>query len=117
MMSKDEFKENLEADLDYEESQGSSGQFSSAEERDEIKEVQKMSRKDNLLVQGWRIATTVVLLVTAFIVAYTTYRFLKTEEQQSFEDAVSSVLTVSSVIWCFPLVNYLNAAHVKQYPL
>lgn len=66
-----------------------SGQLeSTAEERDEKKEIHKMSAKDTFRVQLWRGAVTVVLLITALAVTLTTYKFLKAEEKNSFEVAV-----------------------------
>jgi hypothetical protein len=63
-------------------------EFSSLEERDEVKEVYKLSAKDTLRVQIWRLAATSVLLLTATAVTYATYRFLKEAEKKSFETAV-----------------------------
>ena len=57
--------------------------------RDAKKEVYKMSAKDTFRVQLWRFAVTVVLLLTAFTVTWTTYKLLKEEEQSNFEVAVS----------------------------
>ena len=62
---------------------------SSEEERDEVKEVQKMSQQDTNKVNLWRLAATLVLIAVACAVTYTTYRFLKLEEQSNFETAVS----------------------------
>lgn len=61
----------------------------SEEERDEVLEVKKMSQAETRRVQLWRLATTLVLLLTAFAVTFTTYRFLKNDEKESFETAVS----------------------------
>ncbi|CAB9501720.1 Receptor-type guanylate cyclase gcy [Seminavis robusta] len=55
--------------------------------RDEIKEVQKMAKKDTRSVQLWRLVATAALLVTAFVVTYTTYTLLKREEKNNFETA------------------------------
>ena len=62
---------------------------SSRNSRDEKKEVYKMSAKDTFRVQLWRAAVTLVLLLTAFAVTWTTYRLLKDEEESNFEVAVS----------------------------
>ncbi|CAB9515789.1 Receptor-type guanylate cyclase gcy [Seminavis robusta] len=59
----------------------------SEDERDEKKEVYKMSAKDTRRVQLWRFVVTVALLVTALVVTLTTYRFLKDEETSNFEVA------------------------------
>ena len=58
-------------------------------ERNEIKEILKMSKKDTRSVQVWRIVATCALLVTAFIVTCTSYLLLKQEEKNNFETAVS----------------------------
>ena len=60
-----------------------------ADERDEVKEVKKSSLKDTRRVNVLRLATTFVLLLTALLVTLTTYRFLKNEETNNFETAVS----------------------------
>jgi hypothetical protein len=61
----------------------------SPEERDEVKEVQKITQKDTNKVNLWRLATTVALLMTAFVVTFTTYKYLKAEETSNFKVAVS----------------------------
>ncbi|CAB9505738.1 Guanylate cyclase [Seminavis robusta] len=58
-----------------------------SEERDEKKEVYKMSAKDTRHVRLWRFVATLALLVTALVVTLTTYRFLKAEETSNFEVA------------------------------
>ena len=65
--------------------------YSGAEptERDEKKEVYKMSAKDTRRVQLMRLAVTLALLLTALGVTLTTYKFLKEEENNNFETAVS----------------------------
>lgn len=60
-------------------------------ERDEKKEVYKMSAKDTSRVRRWRGAMTLVLLLTALGVTLTTYKLLKDEERNNFEVAVSPV--------------------------
>ncbi|CAB9505736.1 Receptor-type guanylate cyclase gcy [Seminavis robusta] len=58
-----------------------------SEERDEKKEVYKMSAKDTRRVRLWRFVVTAALLITALVVTLTTYRFLKNEETSNFEVA------------------------------
>ena len=58
------------------------------EEKDEMKEVMRMAQDDTNRVNRWRIMATLVLLITAFCVTYTTYRLLKIEEHNNFETAV-----------------------------
>ena len=60
-------------------------------ERDEKKEVYKMSAKDTFRVRLWRAAMTVVLLLTALGVTLTTYKLLKDEERNNFEVAVRNI--------------------------
>jgi hypothetical protein len=60
------------------------------EEMDEIREVKRMAQEDTNRVNRWRITVTVVLLITAFCVTYTTYRLLKKDEKDNFETAVST---------------------------
>ncbi|CAB9501451.1 Receptor-type guanylate cyclase gcy [Seminavis robusta] len=88
MTAKDKKEQHASYVADYDESASSSDDmFSSREERDEVKEVLKMSEKDTRRVQLWRLAATFALLLTAFAVTYTTYRFLKREETNNFETA------------------------------
>ena len=61
---------------------------STSSSKREKQEVYKMSAKDTFRVQLWRVAVTVVLLLTAFAVTYTTYLLLKQEEKSNFEVAV-----------------------------
>ena len=66
-------------------------------ERDEKKEVYKMSAKDTLRVRLWRAAMTLVLLLTALSVTLTTHKLLKAQERSNFEVAVS-YFPLSSVV-------------------
>ena len=59
------------------------------EERDEIKEVRKLAENDTLRVRMWRFAVTGALLVTGTAVTWKTYDFLKLEQYNNFEVAVS----------------------------
>lgn len=58
--------------------------------RDEVKEVKKMTSKDNKSVNVSRLLATCALLVTAVCVTSATYLLLKDEERNNFETAVSS---------------------------
>lgn len=69
----------------------------SEEERDEVEEVLKMSRKDTVKVQLSRFAATFALLLTALAVTFTTYKFLKKEETDNFVNAVSILLPVDAL--------------------
>ena len=59
------------------------------DERDEIAEVHKFSRKDTNRIRLWRLVIAMVLLVTALTVTLTTYKILKSEQDESFDTAVS----------------------------
>ena len=65
---------------------------SAEEERDEVKEVQNMSRKDTRRIRAWRFVATGILLLTALAVTLTTFKFLDREEVSDFETAVSNLL-------------------------
>ncbi|CAB9524809.1 Receptor-type guanylate cyclase gcy [Seminavis robusta] len=68
--------------------------------RDEVKEIEKSSQVDTANVRLWRLATTGALLLTAFLVTYATYRFLKNEERNNFETAFeqfSRTIAVSAI--------------------
>jgi hypothetical protein len=60
-------------------------------DRDELKEVRKMSSKDTFRVRMWRYVVTVVLMMTAFAVTFATYTFLQNQEVENFETAVRNM--------------------------
>lgn len=60
-----------------------------SQERDEVREVQKLASKDTSRINLWRYVVTLVLLATAAAVTLTTYLFLKEEENSNFVEAVS----------------------------
>ena len=66
-----------------------SGGVDSLSERDEIKEVREYNKEDNRNVQLWKIALMTLLAAFGVAITYTTYTFLKQEERDSFEVAVS----------------------------
>ena len=68
-------------------SEEETGSLSSS--RDEVKQIRDMSKKDTFRVKTWRLAVTVLLLVTAVAVTATTYHLLNQEEYKNFEIAVS----------------------------
>jgi len=68
----------------------------STEERDEVKEVMKMSQKDTRRVIFWRFVVTFMLLLTALAVTGTTYKFLADEQGEDMEAAVSKVASCLS---------------------
>jgi hypothetical protein len=57
-------------------------------DRDEVKEVRKLSYKDTTRIRLWRLVVTVVLLLTACAVTFTTYTFLQQQEHENFVTAV-----------------------------
>jgi hypothetical protein len=63
---------------------GSSG------DRDEIKEILKLSQKETFRILLWRVVVTGVLAATAFAVTFATYRLLVQEQNESFKLAVSN---------------------------
>ena len=67
-------------------------QDGSDEERDEVREVQNMSRSDTRRIRAWRFVATGVLLVTAVAVTVTTFKFLDREEVSDFETAMGIAL-------------------------
>jgi hypothetical protein len=81
----------VEDDDDH--STGSSSFTQEESERDEVREVQKMSQKDTSRVRMWRFVATGVLALTAVAVTLTTYRFLIEEQRHNFDTAVSETST------------------------
>ena len=59
-----------------------------ANRRDEVGEVRKMSSKDTTRLRLWRIVVTGVLLLTALAVTFTTYTLLQQQEDENFHTAV-----------------------------
>jgi uncharacterized membrane protein YcjF (UPF0283 family) len=60
--------------------------------RDEVGEVRKMSSKDTNRLRLWRIIVTIVILLTAFAVTFTTYTLLEQQEDANFQTAVCSII-------------------------
>ena len=90
----------------------STGQTSSSgDERDEVKEIEIMSKLETFRVNLGRYAVILILLITTVAVTMTTYYFLNLKEYGNFEIAVSSILynpakkktqkTCFANIWCF----------------
>lgn len=70
---------------------GSSSDLTNEEkDRDEVKEIEKYLEKETGRVILMRWATTLAILATAMVVTFTTYRLLKNEQVNNFEEAVSS---------------------------
>jgi hypothetical protein len=73
---------------------GSSNEFPGPEPitditRDEMEGVRKLIDTENKVVQLWRAIVAIMLLSTASLVTYFTYKFLINEEQRNFEVGVS----------------------------
>jgi uncharacterized membrane protein YcjF (UPF0283 family) len=72
-------------------------------DRDEVKEVRKLSSKDTTRIRFWRLVVTMVLLLTAFAVTFTTYTFLQQQEHENFVTAVRKAIcfnTIACIIRC-----------------
>jgi anti-sigma-K factor RskA len=60
-------------------------------DRDEVKEVRKLSSKDTNRIRLWRFVVTAVVLLTAVAVTLTTYALLQQQEHENFLNAVRIV--------------------------
>jgi uncharacterized membrane protein YcjF (UPF0283 family) len=67
-------------------------------DRDEVKEVRKLSSKDTTRIRWWRFVVTLVLLLTAFAVTFTTYTLLQQQEHKNFKTAVSNFIRFNSIL-------------------
>jgi hypothetical protein len=63
-------------------------------DRDEVKEVRKMSSRDTTRILFWRYVVTFVMLLTASAVTIATYLFLQRQEYENFVTAVRKSLPV-----------------------
>jgi len=59
-------------------------------DRDEVKEVLKLAKKETARVRVWRLIVLVTLLITGAVLSTFTYKFLKDEQHEDFKDAVSA---------------------------
>ena len=66
-------------------------------ERDEVKEIRKMSSRDTNRIRLWRVVVTLVLLGTAVSVTFATYRLLLDKQNAIFEEAVRGFLRYGSM--------------------
>jgi hypothetical protein len=69
-------------------------------DRDEVKEVRKLSSNDTTRIRCWRLVVTAVLLLTAFVITFTTYTLLQQQEHENFVTAVCNVMRFNSSIVC-----------------
>jgi hypothetical protein len=77
-------------------------------DRDEVKEVRKLSSKDTTRIHFWRFVVTVVLLLTAFAVTFATYTFLEQQEYENFVTAVSIELCFNRIALTVVFVHVLR---------
>jgi hypothetical protein len=63
------------------------------EARDEIKEIQNISRTETRLIRTWRIILLALFVITAAAVSSITYVLLKQEEYVTFQASVRTVET------------------------
>eukprot|EP00934_Nitzschia_sp_Nitz4_P009441 Nitzschia sp. Nitz4//scaffold270_size25879//13071//16782//NITZ4_008299-RA/size25879-augustus-gene-0.20-mRNA-1//-1//CDS//3329545193//9431//frame0 len=78
----------LDDELDVASTTQSSKDASQSEEsRDEVKEIQKISRSHTNRIRFWRLVVIFFLTATAVAVTVTTYIFLSNEQENNFEEA------------------------------
>ena len=66
------------------------GVTSGTGDRDEVKEVMKLSAKETSRVKTWRIVVALIMVMTGAAVTGTSYFFLRREEEKNFDEAVST---------------------------
>ena len=59
-------------------------------DRDEVKEVMKLSAKETSRVKTWRIVVALIMVMTGAAVTGTSFYFLRREEEKNFDEAVST---------------------------
>ena len=69
-------------------SQQSNAHHQSEEVRDEVKEIQKMSRRETQFIRTWRIILLVMLVGTAAAVSSITYELLRNNETTAYKATV-----------------------------
>jgi hypothetical protein len=74
-------------------------------DRDEVKEVRKLSSKDTNRIRLWRLVVTVVVLLTAVAVTLTTYTLLQQQEEENFVNAVRIVLCPNAIAFMYSTNN------------
>ena len=58
------------------------------QDRDEVAEIEKLSRAETQRVGTWRLIVTALLFAAGLIVSLTTYKLLVAEQDVNFENAV-----------------------------
>jgi len=61
-----------------------------ASERDEVKEVQKLAKTETARVRVWRMVVLATVLITGAVVSTLTFKFLISEQDDDYKDAVST---------------------------
>ena len=64
------------------------------QDRDEVAEIEKLSRAETRRVGTWRLIVTALLFAAGLIVSLTTYKLLVAEQDVNFENAVRSYNTI-----------------------
>jgi hypothetical protein len=89
-------------------------------DRDEVKEVRKLSSKDTNRIRLWRFVVTAVVLLTAVAVTLTTYALLQQQEHENFLNAVRIVQCPNAIAlhgqsignWLFVRI---SPSHFNEY--
>ena len=63
-------------------------------DRDEVAEIEKLSKAETRRVGTWRLIVTALLFAAGLIVSLTTYKLLVAEQDVNFENAVRSYNTI-----------------------
>jgi hypothetical protein len=89
---------SYEDDLDEKDANDSSTSIHIAvsgydEARDEIKEIQNISRTETRLIRTWRFVLLALLVITAAAVSCVTYVLLQQQENATFQASVRTLVT------------------------
>ena len=69
-------------------------------DRDEVKEIERRSKKQTKRIQLWRVLVTFGLVATGVAVSASTYLLLLNQEEENFTNAVSSEPSACPVSVC-----------------
>jgi hypothetical protein len=69
------------------------------EARDEIKEIQNISRTETRLIRTWRIILLALLVITAATVSSVTYVLLQQQEYAAFQASVRNLCTTDESLF------------------
>jgi hypothetical protein len=81
-------------------------------DRDEVKEVRKLSSKDTNRIRLWRFVVTAVVLLTAVAVTLTTYTLLQQQEHENFLNAVRTVQCPNAIAFHGQYVTGSSVSHL-----